>query len=116
MGCRFSTLHTFAGLSVRDGLRHVSVVALFAVVAVAPCRVVPAVQADSSAFPPGEFVKLHVETTAPCMEVTIAGCGKERSLKFKQHILYHSQVQSNQKIQIQTSHKNMFPSFFSIRV
>lgn len=79
MVCRFSTLHTFAGLSVRDGLRHVSVVALFAVMAVATCRIVPAVQADSSAFPPGEFVQLHVESTAPCMEVTIACCGKGRS-------------------------------------
>lgn len=73
---RFSTLHTFAGLSVRDGLRHVSVVALLAVVAVATRRIVAAVQADSSAFPPGEFVKLHVETTAPRMEVTVACCGK----------------------------------------
>lgn len=63
----------FAGLSVGDGLGHVSIVALFAVVAVATSCIVAAVQTDSSTFPSREFVKLHVETTAPRMKVTIAG-------------------------------------------
>lgn len=44
-----TSLHTFAGASVGDGLSHVSVEALFAVVTVASSGVVSAVEANSSA-------------------------------------------------------------------
>lgn len=42
---------------------------------VAPGRVVAAVEADSSALPPRQFVQLHVETTPSGMKVAVTGCG-----------------------------------------
>ena len=65
--------HTFAGLAVADGLLVVAVVTLLAVVTMAACRVVTAVQADTSAGAPGKLVQLHVEATSTCVEVTFAG-------------------------------------------
>lgn len=43
--------------------------------AVATCRVVATVEADSSALPPRQFVELHVETTPSGVKVAVAGCG-----------------------------------------
>lgn len=57
---------------MRDGLGHVSVIALFAVVAVAAGRVVSAVQANSSTPATRQLIQLHVETAAACMEVAVA--------------------------------------------
>lgn len=70
---------TFAGLPVGDGLGQVSVVALLAVVAVASGSVVSAVEADSSALPPRQFVQLHVETAASSVKVAVTGCGRNQS-------------------------------------
>lgn len=69
---------TFAGLPVGDGLGQVSVVAFLAVVAVASGSVVSAVEADSSALPPRQFVQLHVETAPSSVEVAVTGCGRNR--------------------------------------
>lgn len=66
---------TFAGLPVGDGLAHVAVVALLAVVAVAAGRVVAAVEADAPALAPRQLVELHVEAAAPGVQVAAAGCG-----------------------------------------
>lgn len=40
----------------------------------APCRVVAAVEADSAALPPRQFVQFHVETTPSGMKVAVTGC------------------------------------------
>lgn len=59
-----------------DGPGHIPVEALLAVVAVASGRVVAAIETDSAAPPPRQLVQLHVETTAPGVQVTVAGCRK----------------------------------------
>lgn len=69
---------TFAGLPVGDGLAHVPVVALLAVVAVAARRVVAAVEADAPALASRQFVELHVEAAASGVQVAVAGCGGGR--------------------------------------
>lgn len=63
-----------------DGLGQVSVVALFAVVAVAAGCVVAAVEAHASALPARQFVQLHVEAASPGVEVAVAGCGERREM------------------------------------
>lgn len=63
---------TFAGSTVRDGLAHVSVVTLLAVMAMTSCCVVSTVQTDATTSPPRQFVELHVETTTSGMQVTVA--------------------------------------------
>lgn len=67
---------------MRDGLGQVSVVALFAVVAVAPGRVVAAVEANASALPARQFVQLHVEAAPPGVQVAVTGCveGRETAI------------------------------------
>lgn len=70
---------TFAGLAVGDGFGQVSVVALLAVVAVAPRCVVATVEADSSALPPRQLVQLHVEAAASGVKVAVTGCGLKRN-------------------------------------
>jgi len=65
---------TFAGLAVGDGLGQVPVVALLAVVAVAAGRVVAAVEADPSALAARQLVQLHVEATAPGVQVAVTRC------------------------------------------
>lgn len=69
---------TFAGLPVGDGLAHVAVVSLLAVVAVAASSVVAAVEADAPTLAPRQLVQLHVEAAAPGMQVAVAGCGGGR--------------------------------------
>lgn len=69
-----------------DGLAHVAVVALFAVVAVAAGRVVAAVEADAPALAPGQLVELHVEAAAPGVQVAAAGCGGGRESVRKGHL------------------------------
>lgn len=64
---------TFASSPVRDGLGHVPVVTLLAVVAVASRRVVPAVEADATASAARQLVQLHVEAAAAGVQVTVAG-------------------------------------------
>lgn len=64
---------TFAGSPVGDGLGHVPVVTLLAVVAMASCRVVTTVETDTAASPARQLVQLHVETAAPGVQVTVAG-------------------------------------------
>lgn len=66
---------TFAGSAVGDGLGHVSVVALLAVVAMASGCVVTTVETDATTPPARQFIELHVETTAPGVQVTVAGWG-----------------------------------------
>lgn len=61
-----------------DGLAHVAVIALLAVVAVAAGRVVAAVEADAPALAPRQLVELHVEAAAPGVQVAAAGCGGGR--------------------------------------
>lgn len=71
IGAGKTSLHTFAGASVWDGLSHVSVVALFTVVTVASGRVVSTVEANSSAPASWQLIQLHVEPTAACVQVTV---------------------------------------------
>lgn len=66
---------------MRDGLGQVSVVTLFAVVAVASSCVVAAVQTNASALPSRQFVQLHVEATSPGVKVAVAGWGGEIDCK-----------------------------------
>ena len=61
-----------------DGLGQVPVIALLAVVAVAPRRVVATVEADPSALPPRQLVQLHVEATAAGVQVAVTGCLRKR--------------------------------------
>lgn len=61
-----------------DGLAHVPEEALLAVVAMAACSVVAAVEADTPALAPRQLVELHVESAAPSMEVAVAGCRGNR--------------------------------------
>lgn len=65
---------------MRDGLGQVSVVALFAVVAVAPGCVVAAVETNASALPARQFVQFHVEAASPGVEVAVTGCGERRGM------------------------------------
>lgn len=60
-----------------DGLAHVAVVTLLAVVAVAASRVVAAVEADAPALAARQLVELHVEAAAPGVQVAVAGCGRQ---------------------------------------
>lgn len=69
---------TFAGSPVRDGLGHVPVVTLLAVMAVTSRCVVSTVQTDTTTPPPWQLVELHIETTTSGMQITVA-CWVERS-------------------------------------
>lgn len=71
---------TFAGFPVRDGLGQVSVVALFAVVAVAPGCVVATVETNAAALPARQLVQLHVEAASPGVKVAVTGCGERREM------------------------------------
>lgn len=62
---------------MRDWPGHVPVEALLAVVAVAPRGVVAAVHADPSALPARQLVQLHVESTAPGVQVAVTRCGQQ---------------------------------------
>lgn len=64
---------TLARLPVGDRLRRIPVVALLAVVAVPAVGEMPALEADSSAHPPGELVQLHVESAFLRVLVAVAG-------------------------------------------
>lgn len=55
-----------------DGLGHVPVVTLLAVMAVTSRCVVSTVQTDTTASPPGQLVELHVKTTTSGVQVTVA--------------------------------------------
>lgn len=88
---------TFAGSSVTDGSGHVSVKALFAVVAVAAGGVVTTVHAHASALPPRKLVQLHVESTAAGVKVAVACYGNTEhknvsvpctTSKYEAHVLY----------------------------
>lgn len=70
---------------MRDGLGQVSVVTLFAVVAVASSCVVAAVETNASALPSRQFVQLHVEATSPGVKVAVTGCGGGRENRFHTH-------------------------------
>jgi hypothetical protein len=63
---------------VGDGLAHVTVEALLAVVAVAASCVVTAVEADTPTLAPRQLVELHVESAAPGMQVAVTGCREAR--------------------------------------
>lgn len=63
---------------MRDGLGHVSVVTLLAVVAMASRCVVTTVETDTAASPAGQLIQLHVEATASGMQVTVAGWVKTK--------------------------------------
>lgn len=89
-----------------DGLAHVAVEALLAVVAVSASSVVAAVETDAPALAPRQLVELHIESAAPSMEVAVAGCrgnrqkpsaqgerktdtlGTERSIPAESHTLW----------------------------
>jgi hypothetical protein len=59
---------------VRDRFDRVAIVALATVVAVAPLRVVPTVEADAAVLAARQFVQLHVEATLASMEVALTCC------------------------------------------
>jgi hypothetical protein len=63
---------TFARLPVRDGLGRVSVVALLAVMTVSPRREVAALKTHAPTHASRQFVQLHVEATAPGVQVAVA--------------------------------------------
>jgi hypothetical protein len=62
---------TFASLPVCDGLGGVPVVALLAVMAVSPRSEVAALKTHTPTHSPRQFVQLHVEATAPGMQITV---------------------------------------------
>lgn len=57
---------------MRDGLGHVPVVTLLAVMAVTSRCVVSTVQTDTTTSPPWQLIELHVETTTSGMQITVA--------------------------------------------
>lgn len=80
---------------MRDGLGQVSVVTLFAVVAVASSCVVAAVETNASALPSRQFVQLHVEAASPGVKVAVTGWGRggeNRLQEFRHFILILRQI------------------------
>lgn len=65
---------TFAGSAVCDGFAHVSVESFFTVMTVSSGRVVSAVHTHSSALTARQFIQLHIEATAPRVQVTVTRC------------------------------------------
>lgn len=63
---------------MRDGLGHVPVVTLLAVVAVAPRRVVATVETDAATSAARQLVQLHVESAATGVQVAVARWGESR--------------------------------------
>ena len=82
-----------------DGLGQVPVVALLAVVAVPPGRVVAAVEADSSALPPRQLVQLHVEPASPGMQVAVTRWGGTHSIRHKSTRVEQSRLEQPRVVQ-----------------
>ena len=65
---------TFARLAMSYGFVGVAIISFFAVVTVSSGRIVSAFETHSAADPSGQLEQFHVEATASCVQVTVAGC------------------------------------------
>lgn len=61
----------FAGSAMCDGFAHISVETFFTVMTVSSGRVVSAVHTHSSALTARQFIQLHIEATATCVQITV---------------------------------------------